>query len=164
MPIGPYKPRDPGSLKDAEMALVLACGGFDAAVRILNGRVRRTQLARYTDCSEINENTHMPADVIRTLEQRSGVPVVTRYLAMEAHSLLVSLPGSDREAAYLEDLGKIGEGTGELFRTLTGSLADGVMEPIEAAQVKARVLNLATALGILLTRLDRVIESGGPDT
>jgi hypothetical protein len=44
--MSPYKEREPGSLKDAETALVKACGGLELAARLT--RVRKTQMARYT--------------------------------------------------------------------------------------------------------------------
>lgn len=159
MPLGGYKVREPGSLKEAVGLLVYMCGGASRASEMMPGRVSGSQINRYTEDSEANATMHMPVDVVRCLERACGTPVVTSYLAMAARSLLVALPGAGREHGYLESLGEIGEETGDLFRTITGALADGKVEPGEAAEMKARALQLATGLAVLVARLDRVIDS-----
>lgn len=158
MPLGPYCPREPGSLKEAESALVQACGGLPGAAKLLYGRVRQAQIARYTSETEECEFVHMPADVIATLEAACGAPIVTRWLAMAARALLVPLPGRGQETSYLESLGRIGENSGELFRRITGALEDGVVTPREAGEVKAEAMKLSAALGVLIGRLNRAID------
>ena len=162
MPLGSYKVRAPGTLKAAENLLVYMCGGAPTAAKLLDGRVGPAQLQRYTDDSGEAAQVNMPVDIVLKLEAACENAVVTRYLAFAAHALLVPLPGGPDEP-YLQHLCDIGQEVGEFFQTATGALADGVMTPKEAGDIKNKVMKLATELGVLLARLDRVIESGVAD-
>lgn len=159
--MSPYQKRTPGSLKDAQQRLVSAVGGLDAAEIVLEGRVKRGQLARYTSQIDDNLFTHMPADVIRTLERVAGAPVVTEFLAAEAGAMLVPVTTCESRAeSYLAHLGAVGEKSGDLFRTMTGALADGVMTPVEAGENMAVVMHLTSALAVLYARLAKVRDGG----
>lgn len=159
--MSPYQRRTPGSLKSAQQRLVSAVGGLEASEMVLEGRVKRGQIARYT--SEIDDNlfVHMPADVIRTLERVAGCPIVTEFLAAESGAMLVPIPRCDRQAEnYLEHLGAVGEKSGDLFRTMMGALADGVMTSSEAGENMAVVMRLTSALAVLYARLAKVRDGG----
>lgn len=162
--MSPYQRRTPGSLKYAQQRLVSAVGGLEAAEMVLEGRVKRGQIARYT--SEIDDNlfVHMPADVIRTLERVAGCPIVTEFLAAEAGAMLVPVTMCESRAeTYLAHLCAVGEKSGDLFRTMTTALADGVMTPSEAGENMAVVMRLTSALAVLYARLGRVRDGEGAE-
>jgi hypothetical protein len=149
--VGAYAPREPGSLKDAEAALVKACGGLDRASALT--RVKPTQMHRYTAPGE--PDCHMPADVIAALELHCGAPIVTRFLALGTGSILVTVPG-DRATgkSYLRTLAKIGRKTGVLSGDACDALADGTLTGHERAAVRADAIETIAALSALLGELE----------
>lgn len=153
----PNQKRTPGTFKSVQRELVDLVGGIEAAEIILQGRVRRAQIARYTSQGDADLLTHMPIDVVRTLERVAGAPIVTEFLATEAGAMLVPVTRCEQQAeTYLSYLGAVGEKTGDLFRTMTGALADGVMTPVEAGENMAVVMHLTSSLAVLYARLAKV--------
>ena len=82
----PYKPRRPGTLKEAVADLVYTCGGQGESARLC--RVSKAQVNRYTDDSDDNAKVHMPVDIVALLEEHCGEPIVTRFLAAERNRAL----------------------------------------------------------------------------
>lgn len=143
---GGYKPREPGSLKEAEASLVKACGGLEAAAHL--SRVKKSQLARYTDPGEADY--HMPADVIRALELHCGVPHVTRFLAIEAGAVLIPLPRDGSRKACMKHLAGIGRDSGKLYGAACDALADGTLSGADRARVRSEAMKTMSALAALI--------------
>lgn len=146
-------PREPGSLKDAEAALVKACGGLDKASALT--RVKPSQMQRYTAPGE--PDCHMPADVVMALEMHCGQPVVTQFLALQAGGVFLPLPkhGVDRKS-YMRHLGAIGKDTGQLYSQACEALADGNLTSRERSKVRAESIKTICALTQFLGDLDAV--------
>lgn len=144
-------PREPGSLKDAEAALVKACGGLIRAAALT--RVRKAQLHRYTDPSE--PECHMPADVVVALELASGQPIVTQFLALQSAGVFMPLPkvGPEKKT-YMAHLGAIGKDTGQFYAEACEALQDGSLSKKERAKVKAEAIKTIKALTEFLGDLE----------
>jgi hypothetical protein len=139
------KSRDPASLKEAVARLVNLTGGIEAAAKI--SRVSKSQIARYTDPA--HDDCHMPVDIVRALEINGGDPVVTRYLASEAHALVVPLhPEKDHEP-YASRLARIGREQGKFFGDACELIAKG-RTPKNAAHVLKEAMYLAAALAAFI--------------
>lgn len=147
---GAYKPREPGSLKEAETALVGACGGIKRAAQL--SRVEKSQMARYTDPA--CDDTHMPADVVRALELHCGAPHVSRFLVMAAGYVALKVPQKEDRKALMRHLGAIGRKNGQLYGDACEALADGRLSPRERAKVRGEALKTITALSALVGDLD----------
>jgi hypothetical protein len=156
---GGYSPREAGSFKEAQQALIEAVGGLDRAVDILADRVQRTQLARYTSDTDEHRLTNMPIDIVARLESACGDLIVTRWLAAHGGALLLQLPPGT-PAPFVRELCTIGKETGAFYAAANEALADGSMSPKEAGRVKRVCIRLATGLAAMLSRLDNVIASG----
>lgn len=143
--------RPPGTLKEAESALVTACGGQEKAAALT--RVRPSQMQRYTAPGE--PDCHMPIDVVLALELHCGVPHVTRFLALETQHILVSM-GETHSATATVHMASIGQETGALFKEFGESLADGTITPKEAGRLRAAAMKDINALGALCGDLNRV--------
>lgn len=152
---GTYIERAPGSLKDAENALVTACGGQEKASSLT--RVRPSQMQRYTAPSE--PDCHMPLDVVLALELHCGVPHVTRFLALETQHILVDI-GETETAPAAVHMANIGQETGALFKEFAESLADGSISAKEAGRLRAAAMKDIIALGALFGDLNRVQRGG----
>jgi hypothetical protein len=147
-----YKTRTPGSLKEAVAQLVTLIGGQKGAAEL--ARVGRAQIARYTDDSGENETVHMPVDIVGVLEQASGDPLVTRFLASLSGCVLLDL--SPRGGPYALALAKIGEETGQLFAEFARALAnDGAFDEDEAGRVRREACDAMNALACLVAEIDR---------
>lgn len=160
--VGAYAAGQPGSLKEAQQALIAACGGLDRAASICAGMVGRSQLARYQSAAEEHETISMPMLVVDRLEAECGQPVVTAWFAHRRGGLFVQLP-KGRPEPYLKHLCDISRKTGEMFARAHSALADGVVTPKEAGIWRREAMRLSCALGFLLGRLDQVIDSGKAD-
>jgi hypothetical protein len=161
--IGGYAHREPGSLKEAQQALVEAVGGLDRAVDVLGGRIGRSQLGRYTSDTEEHHLTNMPIDIVAALEAKCGDLIVTRWLAAHGRALLLQLP-EGAPAPFVRELCTIGKETGAFFGAANEALADGSMTAKEAGKVKRACIRIAAGLGAMLSRLDCVIDSGKAST
>jgi hypothetical protein len=150
---GTYIERQPVSLKDAETALVTACGGQDRAAALT--RVRPSQMQRYTSPGE--PRCHMPIDVVQALEMHCGNPHVTRFLAFQSQAVLVQFDKGDR-AHVSGHLSAIGQKSGEMFGKACKGLADGTLSAKEAALVQAEAFKTITALSALIADL---MSTGG---
>ncbi len=144
------KPRAPASLKEAVAELVKLAGGIEAAMK--KTRVSKSQIQRYTDPA--HDDYHMPVDVVRALELDCGEPVVTRFLALESHALVVALPKAG-EAHYSQHLAQIGRETGKLYGEAAEMLGQG-KTPKKAATVKREAMKTAAAIAGLISDLDRM--------
>jgi hypothetical protein len=161
----PYIPRDPGTLKDAQMALVCACGGSDkaAAAVVMTGRkMSGTQMHRYTapDRGDDQQPCNMPADVIGILEAACGRPIVTQFLALKTHNVLLSVKGG-KSADISEHMAIIGQETSILYQRFSESLKDGSIAADEAGMILAAAHRDLAALAALCGDLGRVQRGEG---
>lgn len=136
MPKSPYKPRRPGTLKAAVADLIECCGGLQRAAEV--ARVSRSQLFRYSNDSEDDANTHMPADIVAALERYCGHPVVTEWLAAEASCTLLAIQVSPSDADTIpKDVAGVASSTSRLCAEFAAAYADGKIDAAEAGAMMA---------------------------
>jgi hypothetical protein len=155
-----YKPREAGSLKEAEAQLIAKCGGPGVA----KARVGKTVLHQASD--HAHPNRHLAVDVVADLERQAGEPIVTRYLAMAQNHICIPLPAGEAEP-YPLVLARITTDTGALLSAGGESVRDGRVTPGEARLLKREALKVATALAALISDCDAVLakandERGAP--
>lgn len=129
----PYKPRRPGSLKAAVTTLIELCGGMNRAAEI--ARVSRSQLFRYSNDSEDDANTHMPADIVAALERYSRQPVVTEWLAAESTCLLLAVEIGSGGESIPQDVAEIAQHASRLFAEFAAAFTDNRIDAGEAAKM-----------------------------
>ncbi len=127
-----YKPRVPSSMKEAQTLLVDACGGPSKAAVLC--RVGKAALHRYTDPDGDHEIVHMPLDIVRALEAHCGEPHVTSFLAHELGFQLTKLNASSA-GEIAAKVANAAQQTAEYFAEVAADLADGKIEPDEAARI-----------------------------
>lgn len=154
---GGYKPREPASLKEAQAALVAACGGLDAAAGL--SRVRRSQMARYTDPAD--DDTNMPADVVAALQLHCGQPIVSRFLDLAVGFVAVPVPKAESHDSLMKYLATIGKEQGELFKHACEALADGSLTRSEKAKVRGETMKAITALTAFLGAIEGAEDRRG---
>ena len=149
--VGGYKPREPGSLKQATEMLIAACGGIEASAKL--ARVGKSTIARYSDPAA--DDCYIPADVIRALELHCGDPIVTRYLAAEqgcAMSVVKYDPSPDQLA---DDMGRLADDIACLTKDAMKALATGGdAAPATAARLIADIDQAAAVLFHMRGRLN----------
>jgi len=134
MPKSPYKPRRPGTLKAAVADLIECCGGLQRASEF--ARVSRSQLFRYSNDSEDDATTHMPADIVAVLERSCGHPVVTEWLAAEASCTLLTIQvGPVDDQAIPKDVAGIAASTSTLCSEFATAFMDGKIDATEAGKM-----------------------------
>lgn len=82
-----YKPRAPGTLKDATDRLINAVGGGTRAADLTGWP--KQQFYRYSDDGADNANVTIPVGIVRTLETNAGRPIVTEFLANEQGCIIL---------------------------------------------------------------------------
>jgi hypothetical protein len=143
-----YKPRSPGTLKEAQDRLVNAAGGQKTAADWT--RVSKSMLGRYTDDAE--PACHMPVDVVRVLEARARTPIVTEFLAIEAgYALIPVLDGAGDVAAQglAPQTAACAKEASEVFARLAAMLADGRITPTEAGEAIKEIDEVLSAFASL---------------
>ena len=126
-----YKPRKPGTLKEAQSKLVDMCGGPAAAAKIC--RVSSTTLFNYTDDTEINLNKNMPVDIVAELESVSDYPFITEYLANNSGYIIYKVVEEGSQSALQSDVLETGEQVAILFREWADFIGDdGIIDKNEA--------------------------------
>lgn len=139
-------------LKIAFGELVGAANGLEAAATIC--RVGKSTLARYASLSPDDAACFAPIDVVRDLEELTGVPIVTRKLAQMAELALFDLPDAMPDVADLLVLSvRLAKEHGEVAAAIIRSLEDRKVTKGEARECRAEV---ADAIRLLVT-LDAVL-------
>ncbi|TXH34043.1 MAG: hypothetical protein E6Q98_19920 [Rhodospirillaceae bacterium] len=147
------KPRPSGTLKSAMTALVESCGGQERVGQLLVKS--QSQIQRYTDA--LHPKAELSLTQVMTLEAVSRVPVVTAYLAMQAHHALVPLI-AEIDAPLAVDMARFGERAAALFSRYAAAMADQRLSPQEAGELKQGVTEVMHALASMLADLDIVIQ------
>lgn len=149
------KPRDPGTLKDAQAALIEACGGISKA----RCRVKKSVLQTYAD--KDRPECNMPADVIADLEAQCGEPIVTRFLALSANCFV------ERGADYPTDepcsivLGRLTEDTGRILSATAQDVHDGRLTVANAETVLRQTDDMIVAIAELRAAARAAIKGRG---
>jgi len=152
---GGYKPREYGTLKEAVARLVGRAGGLELGAERV--RVGRSQLARYTDPAE--PGTHMPVDIVLSLEAIAGDPIVTTHLAAAAgHALLPVMVRADA-GTLARDIARIGREMAELMSEYGASQADGAIDATEARRMLREIDEGFAALGTMRSHLQAIVET-----
>ncbi|MBP2301272.1 phage regulatory CII family protein [Azospirillum picis] len=135
MPKSPYMQRRPGTLKAAVADLIERCGGFARSAEL--ARVSRSQLFRYSNDSEDDASTHMPADIVAALERYCSTPVVTEWLAAEATCTLLRVEIDASEETIPQNVAEIAQHASKLFAEFAAAFTDGLIDGPEAARMLA---------------------------
>ncbi len=154
----PYKPRPKGTLKQATAQLIAACGGDTLAAEGL--RVSRGTLFKYSDADGENASRFMPADIVRTLEDRCGEPVVTTFLAHAAGYVLKPLD-TDAVSGLAEQVSRTAREVADVFAETSSALADGTVSPGEAGRIVAEVDEALARMSDLRAAAERLMSEEG---
>ncbi|HWY14403.1 MAG TPA: phage regulatory CII family protein [Rhizomicrobium sp.] len=150
----PYKPREPGSLKEAVSLLVMACGGQGEAAKL--SRVSRAQIARYTDDSDDNALIHMPVDIVLALEEHCGDMIVTRWLALAQKKIVIDVGDTVPCTMNLsEQIARVAEESGRVMADAARALEHGRFDPKKAPRVRRECIETISALSRLLDGLPK---------
>jgi hypothetical protein len=140
---------DPNAgLKSIFAHLLHRVGGLDAAATCT--RVKRAQLGNYGNLNVAD--IFAPVDVVVTLEDLVGEPLLTQEMARRAGYAMVPVePVAEGELAAL--LAKVGAESGAVFAAYGDALADGRVDAPERARIARELQDLIraahAALGIL---------------
>lgn len=156
MPNGAFKPRPPGSLKEAYSRLVDACGGPAEAAQLDHMPVSRSLLFKYTDpdCEH-----HMRADVVKVLEAHCGDPIVTTYLAHSAGFVLSSI-APEGSAALQGLLARVSKEHGDLMVCGLDALADGEVTIDEARRILREADDALAAVSKIRDAASQIVRTG----
>lgn len=148
------KRRPAGTLKQAMAALVEANGGVNRTSDLL-GNISKTQVHRYTDDAE--PDAEFKVGQVRTLERFCGQPIVTAYLAAEAHCALVPLEIEGGDPLDI-DLARYGKESAQLFATYAEVMGDHKLTAREAGQMKDQAMRVMSALAVMYRDLDEAMK------
>jgi hypothetical protein len=137
------KPRDPGTLKDAQASLIEACGGISKA----RCRVKKTVLQTYAD--KDRPECNMPADVIADLEAQCGKPIVTGFLALQANCFLERVGDHPTNEPCSIVLGRMTEDTGRILSAAAQDVHDGNLTAANAEIVLRQTDDMIVAIAEL---------------
>jgi len=151
----PYKPRQPGSLKQAIALLVEKCGGQTAVAGLW--KCSPQNVARMSDDGSPQNPPRI--DQILILEALCREPVVTRFMAGEVNCIVEPVNCGIREPLALI-MGKITSETGELLSAAAMSVASGRMTPANAAIVLRETDDVVCALVDLRGDCRAVLKGG----
>ncbi len=155
---GPAVPRPGGSLKEAMLQLVLACGGQEQAAEVC--RVSASQLHKCTDPHGLHADVFMAADVVRSLEAYCGDPIVTKWNASAAGGVFIPLECDDAEAVP-EQLAVAVREHSDMVAATVESLADQTITELEAQKIKREALEAITAVAKLIALVTPIAEGEG---
>ncbi|MDY0882286.1 phage regulatory CII family protein [Dongia soli] len=136
-------------------SLVESCGGQERVGQILVKS--QSQVQRYTD--PLHPRAELSLTQVITLEAVSGQPLVTAYLALQAHHALIPLL-AEADLPLAVDMARFGERAAALFSRYATAMADHRLTPQEAGQLKQGVSEVMHALASMLADLDLVIQEG----
>lgn len=152
----PYKIRARGTLKEATQRLVTACGGLKAAAE--GTRVSTQSLFRYTDESEENRDRFVPVDIVRQLEARCGLPVVTEFLAHAAGVGLTQASGPVTAGDVAVQVATAAREAADVFAAAAVGLADGTVTAPEAGAMVGEIDEALAAFALLRSAATRIAE------
>ena len=153
----PYKPRKPGSLKEACARLVERCGGQTAAAGLLG--CKQQHVARMTD--EEHPKTLMSVPQILRLQKHCGARIVTDFMAAEQDSIVEPVHCDGHQPLAMV-MGKITSETGELLSAAAQALAHGSLTRAHAATVLRETDDVIGPLVTLRTACREKLEGGAP--
>lgn len=158
---GAAKPRPPGTLKAAVLALVDDLGGHIPAGEIAGNKKGHVQ--RWTDPD--NGGDFPGVHKVRALEAaavaKGHAPSVTRFLAAEAGFALIKIEPSLPKALQLMGALLAGE-FGDLLRALSDATADdGRISPEEAGPIIKEGHELLGAVAAVMAVAMRARDGGG---
>lgn len=158
----PTVPRPPGSLKNATVKLVTACGGTQASadhIEALGLRkgMSQSQMHRYGSINPADVDCYMPADIVAALEAHCKQAIVSRYLSLQAgYVLIAGNPGTGE--AITSHLAAMSEKFGDVIKLTGWALVDGKVDPDEAAPVIAALQEELNTLSRFYSDLKAIQE------
>jgi len=146
------------ALKAAVRRLVRHAGGQESAAAIT--RVDHQRISKYGNAAQ---PMHAPIDVIADLERDVGHPFVTEALAhLQGHVLVKRPSGEVDTEAVTRMLADIGRESGDSIRVLAEAIADHVVTPEEAREIRKEVSELCTVASGIITAMNKIIGTGQP--
>lgn len=163
----PFIPRQPGSLKNATVALITDCGGNEEAAEFIEkSRVRekcsKTQMNRYglpDNARSEGFECYMPADIVAALERHCSLPSISAYLAMQTGHVLLPTSAPD-DLPLSKDLAKVGEKIALMFQKVSLALTDGKVTKAEAGPIIECCMAAIAALTSVVAEM-RIVEKVG---
>lgn len=142
------------ALKAALRRLVRSAGGQESASAVT--RVDHQRLSKYGNASQPMQ---APVDVIADLERDTGLPAVTQVLAQIAgYDLVPRAAGSGAAIHPTKMLADIGRESADSMRVLADAIADGVVTPREAVDIRRELLELSAAVSGVVAAMDGLIN------
>ncbi len=147
---GTVKLRPAGTLKDAILQLVEACGGHVRAAEICE--VSKGTVQRWTDADGECANVFPGVNKIRVLENTCDDLIVTRFLAAEGGNALVKIVEPKRASQLLSVMaGEAGGEVGDVMRAVANAMADdGEISKREAGPIIREIHEAMAALAAAL--------------
>lgn len=113
----------------------------------------------------LNEADLPPLDAVLALDEiavaQGRVPAITAFLARELGGVFLPLPADPHgDGELLRRAGAVAEGSGALIAGLAGDLADGKIDPREAARRIADADALVAVVGGIAARLRDIAGAG----
>lgn len=126
----PYKPRPPGSFKDAFAALVTRCGGQKAVAALLGCSAQN--VARMTDADFPKSSPRL--DQVILLEKHCGARIVSDWMAAEHGCVIEQMHTALHESLPIM-LGRITSEMGELLSAAARDVQAGTLTRTNAANI-----------------------------
>ena len=157
-----YKPRSPGTLKQATDQLIGNCGGSTALSQLDGCRVSKQTLFAYSDGDgDDARHKYMPVDVVLFCEQICRDPVLTRYLAAEqGHTLIPIVFDCDVERLS-PTTARAAQVASEVFATMATALASGVVTNGDAGKAIVEIDEALKAFATLRGHLAAIRDAAG---
>ena len=115
-------------LKLRTRQLIRACGGLEEASKVCGAECRPYSDKQLSRCQNPRAPDMLPLDILDCLEAHCGAPIVSRELTNAR--MRTGTPGELRDESS-----EVTETAAELQRYMREALADGDIDPLEAAQL-----------------------------
>jgi hypothetical protein len=152
----PYKPRKPGSLKEACALLVERAGGQKTVATLL--RCSAQNVARMTDD---DHKQLLRADQVLLLEATVKDPIVTRFIA-GVQNCIVEPVQCDHAEPLPFVMGRITKETGEMLSAAAQAVSTGKLTATNAAMVLRETDDVVCALAQLRAACRETLDGEAP--
>lgn len=149
----PYKPRKPGSLKEACAELVARCGGQTQVAKIW--KCSAQNVARMTD--DGNAQNPPRIDQIVVLEALCREPIVTRYMAAAQNCIVEPVRVAAHESLPIV-VGRITSETGQLLSAAARDIQAGRLTATNAAAVLRETDDVIGAIAQLRAEARAILQ------
>jgi len=152
-----YKVRPAGSLEEATQALIDACGGRQAVLRLPGCYWSGAMMDKWTGDDPENVNKSIPAKAAAYLESVCGKPLVSAWIAAQSGTAVVPL--SDMDAMALPEMAaRMGKEESDVFARLGAALADGKITVDERLRLIGELWDVVDVAMAAVTGLQAEID------